>query len=85
MEYIPPGGPDIRLAGKESIRHYRKALLSYPQEPVTGLYPQPIESSPNSQYSSSLRSILVLSSHLCLGLLSSVRLPFRIYDRNCVF
>jgi len=38
------------------------------QEPATGLYPKPDECSSTYSHPISLRSILVLSSHLCLCL-----------------
>jgi hypothetical protein len=39
--------------------------LPYSQEPATGPYSEPDESSP--PHSTSLRSILIVASHLCLG------------------
>ena len=39
--------------------------LPYLQEPATSTYPEPDRSNPQL---TSLRSILILSSHLCLGL-----------------
>ena len=40
----------------------------YPQVPATCRYPQPTPSSPHDPPPTSWRSILILSSHLCLGL-----------------
>jgi hypothetical protein len=42
------------------------------QEPSTGPYPEPDQSSP---YQPILRSILILSTHLCLGLPSGLFPP----------
>jgi hypothetical protein len=48
-----------------------EGLLPHPQEPATGLYPEPHRSSPTIP-SYLLRSILILSTHLRLGLLSGL-------------
>jgi hypothetical protein len=42
------------------------------QEPSAGPYPEPVESSPHDPRPISLTSILVLSSHLRLGLCSGL-------------
>jgi hypothetical protein len=47
-----------------------KGSLLYSQDPATGLYPQPDTSSPHLP--TLFRLILILSSHLHLGLLSSL-------------
>jgi hypothetical protein len=47
-----------------------EGLLSCAQEPSTGLYPKPDQSNPSHPIS--LRSILILSTHLRLGLPSGL-------------
>jgi hypothetical protein len=44
--------------------------------PTIGLYSKPDESSPDSPIPISLRSILILSSHICLGLASGFFLSY---------
>jgi len=46
-----------------------KGSLLHLQEPAIGPHPEPNESSPHPQ-AFTLRSIIILSSHLCLDLLS---------------
>jgi hypothetical protein len=48
-----------------------KGSLPYSQDPTTGLYPEPDEVTPHT-YTLFLRSILILSSHVRLGLLKGL-------------
>ena len=47
-----------------------ESSLPYSQVPATCPYPEPARSSPYPQHPTTWRSILMLSSHLSLGLLS---------------
>jgi hypothetical protein len=49
-----------------------EGLMRRSQEPATGPYPEPDETSPKSPHPVPLKSILTLFSHLCLGLYSDL-------------
>jgi len=66
-----------KLTGSHPIQKFPafynlKGSLPHSQQPTTCPYPQPDQSSPCPLHSTSWRSILILSSHLCLGLPSGL-------------
>jgi hypothetical protein len=45
-----------------------ESLLLCSQKPTTGICPEPVEASPHRHIMFPLRSTLILSFHLCLGI-----------------
>jgi hypothetical protein len=55
-----------------SVAQEPEGSSPHSQQPATGPCPEPVESNPHSPKPVSLRSILIPSSHLCLGLPSGL-------------
>jgi hypothetical protein len=55
-----------------SVAQEPEGSSPHSQQPATGTYLEPVESNPHPPKSVSLRSILIPSSHLCLGLPSGI-------------
>jgi hypothetical protein len=79
LEYFPSrmmGKPNVVLQNTNLVLEEPEGLSLHSQQPVSDLYPEPVESSPHP-YPISLRSILIPSLLLHLGLLSGL-LPTKI-------
>ena len=77
ITYLPtPWSRDLteKLTGPQQVTAFYGSQSSLPhsRQPATYLYPEPDQTSPCPHQPTSQRSVLILSSHLCLGLPSAL-------------